>query len=52
MEEVRDHEPIGALDGSADGLEFYRRLVREGKEHVKPGGWLLLGDRLRPRLKR
>ena len=41
MEEVRDHEPIGALDGSADGLEFYRRLVREGKEHVKPGGWML-----------
>ena len=35
MEEVRDHEPIGALDGSADGL------VREGKEHVKPGGWML-----------
>ena len=34
MEEVRDHEPIGAL-------EFYRRLVREGKEHVKPGGWML-----------
>ena len=41
MEEVRDHEPIGALDGRADGLEFYRRLVREGKEHVKPGGWML-----------
>ena len=41
MEEVREHEPIGALDGSADGLGFYRRLVREGKEHVKPGGWML-----------
>ncbi|MFQ9394121.1 MAG: peptide chain release factor N(5)-glutamine methyltransferase [Lachnospiraceae bacterium] len=48
---VRDHEPIGALDGSADGLEFYRRLVREGKEHVKPGGWMLLRSAA-PRLKR
>lgn len=41
MEEVRDHEPIGALDGSADGLAFYRRLVQEGKEHLKSGGWML-----------
>ena len=41
MEEVRDHEPIGALDGSADGLAFYRRLVQEGKDHLKSGGWML-----------
>ena len=41
MEEVRDHEPIGALDGSADGLAFYRRLVQEGRDHLKSGGWML-----------
>lgn len=41
MEEVRDHEPIGALDGSTDGLAFYRRLVQEGKDHLKSGGWML-----------
>ena len=41
MEEVRDHETIGALDGSADGLAFYRRLVQEGKDHLKSGGWML-----------
>lgn len=41
MEEVRDHEPIGALDGSDDGLLFYRRLVREGWDHLEPGGWML-----------
>ena len=26
---------------SADGLAFYRRLVQEGKDHLKSGGWML-----------
>lgn len=40
--EVRDHEPWLALDGSADGLEFYRRLAEESGEHLKPGGGIYL----------
>ena len=41
MPEVRDHEPRLALDGSGDGLYFYRRIVDEAPEHLKEGGWLL-----------
>ena len=41
MEEVRDHEPWGALDGKEDGLHFYRRIVSESRAYLKTGGWLL-----------
>lgn len=36
--EVRDHEPRGALDGTADGLYFYRILADECAKHLTPGG--------------
>lgn len=36
--EVRDHEPRGALDGTADGLYFYRILAEECAKHLTPGG--------------
>lgn len=36
--EVRDHEPRGALDGTADGLCFYRILAEECAKHLTPGG--------------
>lgn len=36
--EVRDHEPRGALDGTADGLCFYRILAEECAKHLMPGG--------------
>lgn len=36
--EVRDHEPRLALDGSADGLRFYRLLAARCREHLTPGG--------------
>ena len=39
--EVRDHEPRGALDGTADGLYFYRNITAEAGKYLRPGGWLL-----------
>lgn len=38
--EVRS-EPHSALDGGADGLCFYRRLLDTLPAHIKPGGHLL-----------
>lgn len=40
MEEVKEHEPIGALDGGDDGLFFYRRIIEEAPAHLNGGGQL------------
>lgn len=40
--EVRDYEPVIALDGGKDGLEFYRRLVCQAPSFLREGGWLLV----------
>ena len=42
------HEPAMALDGGADGLDFYRLLTTRYKAALRPGGWLVHGDRLCP----
>ena len=41
MPEVREHEPRLALDGGEDGLIFYRRIIDEAREYLKPGGYLI-----------
>ena len=38
---VRDHEPRGALDGGADGLDGFRALLN-GIATLTPGGWLVV----------
>ena len=40
MPEVRDHEPRMALDGSADGLVFYRKITEQAGSYLKEGGKL------------
>ena len=33
-------EPRMALDGGADGLDFYRRIAQGAQEHLNPGGMI------------
>jgi len=42
MREVRDHEPLLALDGGKDGIDFYLRILREAPSYLKKGGLLLM----------
>ena len=40
--EVRRWEPRAALDGGADGLDFYRRIAARACDYLAPGGALLV----------
>lgn len=40
MPEVRLHDPRLALDGGADGLDFYRRIIAQAADHLAPDGLL------------
>ena len=40
--EVREHEPMMALDGTEDGLKFYRQIAKEAGTWLKPGGAIYL----------
>jgi release factor glutamine methyltransferase len=40
--EVRDFDPRAALDGGADGLDFYRMFATQAKPFLKPHGKIML----------
>ena len=42
MPEVKDFEPMGALDGTESGLYFYEKIIPEAKNYLTVGGQLLL----------
>ncbi len=42
MDEVREHDPLMALDGKEDGLYFYREITGKASEYLYPGGMLFL----------
>jgi release factor glutamine methyltransferase len=39
---VRDFEPKSALDGGADGLDFYRRIFEGAPQHLQPQGRVMV----------
>lgn len=40
--EVKDFDPRAALDGGADGLDFYHRLAQQAKSFLKPSGKIMM----------
>lgn len=40
--EVRDYDPRAALDGGADGLDFYRMFAAEAQACLRPDGRIML----------
>ena len=51
--EVRDFDPRPALDGGADGLDFYRMFAERAKPFLKPDGKIVLefGDGQAPAIR-
>lgn len=40
MPEVREHEPLRALDGDEDGLNFYRRIIEKAGRYLTEEGYI------------
>ncbi len=41
QKEVRSYEPELALDGGADGLDFYKKIIAKAPEYLNKLGWLV-----------
>jgi release factor glutamine methyltransferase len=40
--EIKDWEPVEALNGGEDGLDYYRAIIPEAKGYLNEGGYLIL----------
>jgi release factor glutamine methyltransferase len=40
--EIKDYEPVEALDGGEDGLNFYRKILKCAPEYIKEKGVIIL----------
>ena len=40
MPEVKEYEPVSALDGREDGMYFYRRIIKQAGAYLSGGGRL------------
>jgi len=41
QDEIKKYEPLWALDGGEDGLDYYRRIIPQSKEYLKNRGILV-----------
>ncbi|MBC8554319.1 MAG: peptide chain release factor N(5)-glutamine methyltransferase [Candidatus Brocadiales bacterium] len=40
--EVKEHEPRQALVGGEDGLYFFRKIIKDAADWLRPGGYLVI----------